>query len=126
MAPSPAKTIDPNWAARMAQLTELAQSIFQTLEAYALTLPPDEGLAWISGLRGDPRYHWSEPTRVAIERARTAGLIWREIAQITEGTDDPVVANQVNAKQVWRNEAKADFDDGVGEFQADPGGMPSV
>lgn len=127
MAPSPRKEIDPTWAAKMADLTALAQSIFLTLEAYSLTLPPDEGLAWVTGLRGDPRYHWSEPTRLAIERAREAGLIGREIAQITEGTDDPAVANRVMMKQLWRNEAKTDFDDGVGEFQVDPsGGAPAV
>jgi hypothetical protein len=126
MTPSPAKIIDPEWAARMADMTQLANSVFTALTTWADTLPPDEALAWITGLRGDPRYHWSEPTRIAIERARNAGLIGREIAQITEGTDDPTVANRVMMKQAWRNRAKVDFDAGVGEFQVDPGGMPSI
>ena len=112
----------------MAETRAMAHAIFEALLDHATQrLPPDEALAWISGLRGDPRHHWSEPTRVAINRARSVGLSWRRIAMATEGTDNEDEANRVQSKQRWRNQAWEDFQAGVGEFQVRPnGGMPSA
>ena len=128
MAPAPRKDIDPTWAQKMADTRRMATAIFEALLSYTERLPPDEALAFISGLRGDPRYHWAEPTRLAIEAARAAGLTWREVAVASEG--DESAEGRVASKQHWRNEAHGDFQAGVGPFQPanDPGsgGMPAV
>ena len=111
----------------MTELREMAQAIYDALLAYAAALPADKALAWASGLRGDVRYHWSEPTREAVNRARADGMSWRAIAMASEGTDDPATVAQVTSKQKWRNDAHRDFHAGVGEFNGPrSGGMPSV
>jgi hypothetical protein len=124
MAPAPREEIDPDWAAHMADITRLARRIYDGLVAIMADEDPDVRLAWASGLRQDPRHHWAELTRTAINDARDAGWSWRAIAQITEGTDDPTVASRVTSKQQWRNQQAEDFAAGVGEFQVDPNGGP--
>lgn len=124
MAPSPRKLIVPAWVDEMHQYTASAFRIFTSLAD--VQLPPDAWLAWTNGLRTDPRYHWNDLTRQAINRARDeGGMIWREIAVVLEGDEE--AADRVERKQKWRNDAWEDFQAGVGEFQVSPsGGMPPV
>ncbi len=110
----------------MAETTALARKLYDALVAVMADQPADVRLAWASGLREDPRHHWADLTRRAINDARADGLSWREVSQITEGDDTEECAARVQSKQYWRNKAWEDFQAGVGEFQVPPGGMPTV
>jgi hypothetical protein len=128
MAPRERKEIDPDWAIKMDDERRAAHQDFEGAMARARARCGDRldrfG-AWVSGFRGDERYHWAEPTREVINELREAGYIWREVAVITEGNEE--TADQVERKQAWRNQCYEEFHAGVGEFNGpDSGGIPSI
>jgi hypothetical protein len=128
MAPRKRTEIDPDWEAEMAQEREAARLDYEDARARARARCGDRldlfG-AWVSGFRGDERYHWAEPSREVINELREAGYIWREVAVITEGNEE--AADSVERKQAWRNQAFEEFHFGVGEFNGpDSGGPPLI
>jgi hypothetical protein len=128
MAPRERKEFDPAWETEMAEERALAHRDYEEARARARARCADRldrfG-AWVSGFRGDERYHWAEPSREVINELREAGYIWREVAVITEGNE--TAADQVERKQAWRNQCFEEFHAGLGEFNGpDSGGPPTI
>jgi hypothetical protein len=128
MAPYARKEIDSDWVAEMAEERGMARRDFEGTMARARARCGDRldrfG-AWVSGFRGDERYHWAEPTREVINELRADGWTWRQTAVITEGDEE--AADRVERKQAWRNQCFEEFHAGVGEFNGpDSGGVPSI
>ncbi len=128
MAAAPQRReIQPAFAARTDRIRARYRRLYDALLEAAPdpTEDPAGYIAAVFGLRDDPRMHWAERCRQAVNIGRDAGMTWREIAVASEG--DPLAEGRCQSKQQWRNEAHADFVAGVGEHQLpESGGMPGV